>query len=247
MEGIKQAIEFIANLAVQAEKPEQIEIAGKKYCTKNLTRYDKPKMAERIEVTTLTALVDYIKECRHEMHERMIVHVISPERVALYSSLTKERERERLFECVAQVPRFEFGREYGQEAFLIAMQACFDHSEDRESVTVLASNIVQTQKAAYTDDGISQQAVIKTGVTSKGAAYVPNPVVLIPYRTFLEVEQPPSSFVFRVSEGRDGAPAFKLVEADGGRWRSEAMTNVYNYLKSELDDIPDRDKITIIS
>mgnify|MGYP000736038354 CR=1 FL=1 len=53
---------------------------------------------------------------------------------------------------------------------------------------------------------------------------------LIPYRTFLEVPQPASDFVFRISEGRGGAPAFKLVAADGGLWKSQAVDNVKNYL-----------------
>lgn len=97
------------------------------------------------------------------------------------------------------------------------------------------------------DDGVSQQAIIKTGVTTKDAAFVPNPVSLIPYRTFLEVPQPASDFVFRISEGRGGAPAFKLVAADGGLWKSQAVDNVKNYLVKALADVPDREKITIIA
>lgn len=177
----------------------------------------------------------------------MIVHVKSPTRVRLYSGLMEERDREVLFEAEALTPCFKYGEEYHQEAFLVALQACFEKNDDRESVSVLASNIVNAQKSTYSDDGISQQAVIKTGITSKGAAIVPNPVLLVPYRTFMEVEQPASNFVFRLSEGRDGVPVFKLVEADGGRWKVAAMDNVYNYLKDALADIPDREKITILA
>lgn len=61
------------------------------------------------------------------------------------------------------------------------------------------------------------------------------------------VEQPASDFVFRVSEGRGGAPVFKLVTADGGVWKSQAVANVKAYLTEALKDIPDRDKITIIA
>ena len=108
-------------------------------------------------------------------------------------------------------------------------------------------NIVNTQQGTFSDDGVSQQAIIKTGVTTKDAAFVPNPVSLIPYRTFLEVPQPASDFVFRISEGRGGAPAFKLVAADGGLWKSQAVDNVKNYLVKALADVPDREKITIIA
>lgn len=247
MNGIKEAIEYISQLAVKAEKPEVIEIKGKTYCTESLYQYGKEPKAEPIRATTLSSLVDYIKESREELRERMIIQVISPTEVQLYSGLLPERDRETLFEVNALLPRFEYGNEYEQEAFLVSMQSCFMPSDDREAVTVLASNIVNTQQATYSDDGVTQQAVIKTGITSKENALVPNPVKLIPYRTFLEVEQPPSEFVFRISEGRGGAPTFKLVAADGGLWKSQAVENVKNYLVEALADIPNREQLTIIA
>ena len=158
-----------------------------------------------------------------------------------------ERDRETLFEVNALLPHFEYGREYDQESFLVSMQACFAPSEEREDVTKVASNIVSTQEATFSDDGISQQVVMKTGVTKKENAIIPNPVRLIPYRTFLEVEQPESEFVFRITEGRGGAPAFKLVSADGGRWEAVAVDNVKSYLMDALADIPNREQITIIA
>lgn len=177
----------------------------------------------------------------------MIIQVVSATKVLLYSGLLAERDRETLFEVNALLPQFEYGREYDQESFLVAMQSCFQKTDDREAVTIMASNIVNTQQGTFSDDGVSQQAIIKTGVTAKDAAFVPNPVSLIPYRTFLEVPQPASDFVFRISEGRGGAPAFKLVAADGGLWKSQAVDNVKNYLVKALADVPDREKITIIA
>jgi len=247
MEGIKEAIAFITNLAVKAEKPEVVEINGRTYCTKDLRRYDPADKAEPIKATTLTSLVDYIKESREELRDRMIIQVISATKVLLYSGLLPERDRETLFEVNALLPQFEYGREYDQESFLVSMQSCFMPSEDREAVTILASNITNTQEQAYSDNGVTQQAVMKTGITTKGNVLVPNPVNLIPYRTFLEVEQPASDFIFRISEGRGGAPAFKLVAADGGLWKSQAVENVKKYLTEALKDIPDRNQITIIA
>lgn len=85
------------------------------------------------------------------------------------------------------------------------------------------------------------------GITTKQAALVPNPVHLVPYRTFLEVEQPASDFVFRISEGRGGEPVFKLVAADGGLWKAEAVDNIKKYLEDALDGIENREQITIIA
>lgn len=157
MEGIKEAIAFIADLAVKAEHPETVEINGRTYCTKTLKRYDAADKAEPIRATTLTSLVDYIKESREELRDRMIIQVVSATNVLLYSGLLPERDRETLFEVNALLPQFDYGREYEQEAFLVSMQSCFAPSDDREAVTVMASNIVNTQQATYSDDGITQQ------------------------------------------------------------------------------------------
>jgi len=247
MENIKEALAYIANLATKAEEPKEIFIGGKTYCTKSLTRYDKEPMAKPIIATTLTALVDYIKQNRHELRDKMIIQIISPTKVQLYSTLLDERERELLFEVNAMLPNFEYGYEYDQEAFLVAMQACFAPSDERAAVAFLASNIVNTQQATFSDDGVTQQAVVKTGITSKENALVPNPVKLTPYRTFLEVAQPAGEFVYRVREGHGGAPLFKLVAADGGIWKNIAMRDVQSYLTEKLADIPNREQITIIA
>lgn len=141
----------------------------------------------------------------------------------------------------------KFGQQYDQESFIVSLQSCFQNNGDREAVAMLASNIVNNQQQEYSDDGITQQAVIKTGITTKQAALVPNPVHLVPYRTFLEVEQPASDFVFRISEGRGGEPVFKLVAADGGLWKAEAVDNIKKYLEDALDGIENREQITIIA
>lgn len=247
MQGIKEAIEFIANLGVKADEPKTLCIQGKTYATKGLQRCDKPDMAEPIHATTLTALVDYIKQRREELREHMILHVVSPTKVVLYSGLLAERDRETLFTAEAMLPRFEYGTEYMQEGFLISIQACFQESEDREAVALMAANIVNTQEAEYSDNGITQQAVIKSGVATKDVAFVPNPVYLIPYRTFSEVDQPGSDFVFRIRKATDGSPRFKLVEADGWYWQAEAMQSVKQYLEVQLVGIPGREKLTIIA
>lgn len=44
-----------------------------------------------------------------------------------------------------------------------------------------------------------------------------------------------------------GAFAFKLVAADGGLWKSQAVDNVKNYLVKALADVPERERITIIA
>ena len=120
---IKEAMEFLTNLKAESMDPKVVDINGKTYCNKNLTRYDEESKAREITASTLTAMIDYIRNRREELRSSMIIHVVDPVTVKLYSGLDKEREREYLFRVSAEVPHFGFGRYYDQEQFLIELQA----------------------------------------------------------------------------------------------------------------------------
>lgn len=191
---------------------------------------------------TLTSLVEYIKANIDSMSEKMIVHVISPTEVHLYSSLDADRKREYLVEVNAELPDFRFGSFIDHENFVIALQSKFVPNEDRDLVLKFAGTVEDGTVAEYGDDGVTQKATIKTGVASKADAVVPNPVNLIPYRTFLEVQQPASDFIFRMKSSCGVQCA--IFEADGGAWKNEAMSRIKNYLALELSEYP---QFTVIS
>lgn len=243
---LKEAMQYITGLKAEAMEPKVVEIAGKTYCDKDLTRYDREPMADQIEATTLTAMIDYIKSCSKELRETMIIHVVSPTCVKLYSGLTEERKREYLFKSSAIVPKFSFDNWYDQERFIIELQADFEVTSDLEAILKVAGNVEAKTTANYGDDGVSQKTTIKQGIASKADVLVPNPVELVPYRTFLEVKQPASEFVFRIRDDH-GEPVFKIVEAEGGLWRNEAMGNIKQYLIESLQDTSVYNRITIIA
>lgn len=81
---------------------------------------------------------------------------------------------------------------------------------------------------------MTQVATINVGVAVKADALVPNPVELIPFRTFQEVDQPASKFVFRV--GNQEVPTFKLVEAENSIWKNQAIENVKRFLRDALPE-----------
>lgn len=243
---LREAMQYIAGLKEESMDPKVVEINGKTYCNKNLTRYDEEPMASAIEATTLTAMIDYIKNCKDELRESMVIHVVNPTTVKLYSGLTKERDREHLFKSNAIVPKFSFDNWYDQERFIIELQADFEVTADLEAILKVAGNVEAKTTANYGDDGVSQKTTIKQGIASKADVLVPNPVSLVPYRTFLEVKQPASEFVFRIRDN-GGEPIFKIVEAEGGLWRNEAMNNIKQYLIENLQDNPVYERITIIA
>ena len=246
MEGLKDALQYITGLKEKSMEPKLVEIEGRTYCTDNgLTRYHRFPMASDIEVNTLTALVDYIKGKPEELRKSSIIHVVSPTKVLLYSGLIDERNRETLIDARAIVNEFSFDSYYDQERFLIELQANFVETDDLITIMQVAGNIKSGTTANYSDDGVSQKTTIKTGV-ELADVIVPNPVKLRPYRTFAEIEQPESSYVFRIKDG-DRGPAFKLVEADGGLWKNAVMKKIKEYLELELSEELKKHKITVIA
>lgn len=244
---IKEAIQYIADLRADAEKTEVVEICGKTYANRALKRYGEIEKAVRLEVHTLSALLEYIKSRgASEFSGDMILHVENPKTVTLISGLNKERSRETLMASMAEVSEFRFGTWYDQERFIIELQSNFERTPDLDAVMQFSGNVEAKTTANYGDDGITQKATISKGIASKVDAIVPNPVVLVPYRTFQEVAQPASNFVFRVRD--NGQPEFCLIEAGNYLWRNEAIENVKEYLKEGLKAMPEEltKKITII-
>ncbi|MEE0819013.1 MAG: hypothetical protein UIK35_10605 [Coprococcus catus] len=240
---IKEALQYLVELG----KAEEHTINGDTYSDKPLHRIDMyiPK-ANAIEMHTLTSLVDYIKSDVDAMSEKMIVEVASPTKVNLFSQLDYNRDREKLVSVSARVPEFSFNNFMDQEKFCINLQSKFidDPQTDRSLILKFAGTVEAGTVADYGDDGITQKATVKTGIVSKGDAIIPNPVKLRPYRTFLEVEQPISEFIFRMKQDKYDGINCAIFEADGGAWQIAATKAIKEYLQFELADMT---QFTVIS
>ena len=240
---IKEALQYLVELG----KAEEHTINGDTYSDKPLHRIDMyiPK-ANAIEMHTLTSLVDYIKSDVDAMSEKMIVEVASPTKVNMYSQLDYNRDREKLVSVSARVPEFSFNNLKKKKKFCINLQSKFinDPQTDRSLILKFAGTVEAGTVAEYGDDGITQKATVKTGIASKGDAIVPNPVKLRPYRTFLEVEQPISEFIFRMKQDKYDGINCAIFEADGGAWQIAATKAIKEYLQFELADMA---RFTVIS
>lgn len=239
---IKNAMEYILNLG----KPNITKIGDETYSDKELNRISFNPKASALEMTTLSSLVQYIKEGFDKRSSRMFVHIKSPTQVMFYSDLDQERRRECLVEVNAQVPEFRFNQFTDHEPFCINLQSKFidDSSTDRALLLKFAGTVESGTVAEYGDDGVTQKATVKTGIASKGEAIVPSPVTLIPFRTFVEIAQPQSKFIFRMKQDKYDGIQCALFEADGGAWKLDAMNNIKDFLTRELKGI---EGITIIS
>lgn len=241
---IKEAINRILELA----EPHILNFGKSTYSDKELIRIDSELRASSIEMNTLTSLIQYIQSNSKEFKGgKYIVQVVSPTIVRLISSLDGDRKRETLVEVVAEVPEFRFDRHLPHEEFLIGVQAKFADGDAEENDKALILKFAGTVKsgsvAQYKDDGVSQKATVKTGVSTLSEAVVPSPCRLKPFRTFLEVDQPISSFIFRMEDKGSGVNC-ALYEADGGAWKNVAKENIRVFLEENLKGI---DNIIVIS
>jgi hypothetical protein len=143
-------------------------------------------------------------------------------------------------QCKAMLPDITIDRFINPEDFNIMIQSCFVPTDDSALLLKVAGNIQDSAVKQVGDDGVKQAVTMKTGVAQIENVIVPNPVLLSPYRTFPELKQPISKFVFRMKSG----PTAAIFEADAGAWKAEAMNRIKEYLEKELGGI---ENIKIIS
>ncbi|WP_234931905.1 hypothetical protein [Bacillus thuringiensis] len=211
------------------------------YATQRLHLVQEPTPAE-VVVRSLSGLVSYVKS-EFDTAEPLMIHIENPTTVSVFTAVNGDKRRSTYIQAQASTPRFNFGSFYDREEFNIALQSGFVENEHCTIVLQVVGNITEEAVKDYGDDGTSQVVTAKVGVASRGTVKVPNPVELSPYRTFVEVEQPESKFVFRMREGAHCG----LFEADGVAWKLEAMNNIKEYLNKELAQEIESNKAFILA
>lgn len=229
----------VINKILELGEPHRQTIGEIEYCDKRLYPIDEDYRAEPITTGTLSSLVSYIKEFSDVDGINFVdymIHISNPRSVSIVSKMTSERKREVVMTAKPEVSPFRFGEYHDHESFIIGVKSMFvdDPTTDKNLVIQFAGTVTQGTVKEYGDDGITQRAQIKTGITTKQDAVVPSPCTLRPFRTFIEVEQPASEFVFRMREGRNGVES-ALFSADGDMWRIEAMKNIKKYLEDQFE------------
>ena len=232
---IKEALQYLMSL----KDVKVLEINGEQYSTEQLRRipreYDPTPVASAVKIQTLTGLVDYIKGNVDNIKEPLVVHIVSPTHVSVFSELRADKDREKFIDCNGWTPSITYGQFVDVENFNIMLQACFLQNEHSTAVLKVVGNIKEDNVQNTSDDGVSQKVTAKSGVSTVTEIAVPNPVILCPFRTFAEVDQPESKFVFRMRGGDGNGVKAAIFEADGGIWRIYAMQNVKQYLAEKLE------------
>ncbi len=233
---IKEAIELLIGIGTKANPI--VEVAGKAFSVEQLIPVKETSPAA-LEINFLDSLVTYLTSNPDDWDtiEQLIIEILSPTELYLRTSLLGDfNQRHTPIHCKAPVNEFPWSKFISPEEFVIMAQSRFVETEDLAKVRAIAGNVRGEEVIQFSDDGISQQVTAKSGVARVADIVIPPRVKLAPYRTFIEIDQPESEFVFRAKKG-DGLPYFALFEADGGAWRIAAMKRIKMYLEDNLQDI----------
>ena len=194
----------------------------------------KPPKAETLGINTLTGIVDFYNESTEDFS--MIAHIVDHKTVALMDSGFSDDwlTRSTYLSAVHGSPVFAFGRNMDVESFIINLQAMFVPDENTAAILKIVGNIKEEAVTQHTDDGVTQAVTARAGIARLESVPVPNPVTLRPYRTFMEIEQPASTFVFRMTGGKGQQPSCALYEADGRMWQLEAIKSIKAWLSEKI-------------
>lgn len=210
-----------------------MELGGRTYTTKPVVPVVEPE-PKSLKVSTLTSLVDYIKDNRDTLPlDKIIVHVDGPTTVRVLSNLVGQfKQRDCYLTAVPMLPDYAnmFDQLWSKDKFIPLLQSMFLESEHRELMLDVLAHVRLENSADLKDNGVTQEVTVKTGAAFTKQVTIPNPVSLIPYCTFPDVEQPKRLFTFRM----DKDARCTLIESDGGAWRQAAAISVKKFLQESL-------------
>jgi hypothetical protein len=249
MEDLSMLSEFVTKI-LSLGAP-NIHTAGDlEYSDKNLNLIY-PPAPKSVECRTLQGLVDlYAGELDDAMSKGdLLAHITSPTTVELVSRESDDCGRRRVW-AEAKYPgckSFPFGAWLDPESFIIAAQQHFQRvkienddgtfAKDLDYVLKCASQISAEAGTSYEDDGITQKVAMRSGVTLKTTDTLRPIVSLAPYRTFAEIDQVLSTFVFR-ARVQGATVNLALFEGDGGRWQLAAVDAIAKWLEPKIPKVP---------
>lgn len=228
---IKEAIDRVLQLAA----PTQFTYGERSYTDKNLVAIQEPQL-NTFKVFTLAGFGELVREKIDSLDPaNYVIHVEDFDSVNLTARKSDVwgRRSDLITASPVKVDGFKFGNYQEQDNFIVGVLSGFAQTDDRDYVVRVASSLTANAATIAEDDGIAQKVTTQRGVTLQKNEVLKNRVVLAPYRTFPEVDQTAfaAEFIFRVrNTGDKQIPNLALFEADGGKWKVNAINEVRRYL-----------------
>lgn len=229
---LEQALQWLkANSQVQ-----RFDVDGRSVFSHKVFLPPESPQCEPLQLTTLQSVVDL---CKHLVAQEKppVIQVVGPVLVRVLGDLDAPSQTRQVFGVVGPA-LFSSGYSIysSQRDFLNSLKTGFVNTSELSDLITLVGNVKHVSDANYKDDGISQSAKVATSLIQESDEPLRAEWALAPYRTFLEVEQPVSSFLLwaRVTENR--GVEFRLFESDGGKWKLDAIASIREFLQAKLPD-----------
>ena len=238
---LKAMIEKIEKMA----GPKVYDIAGEHYASANLVRIDPKK--DFPKSITLTGLDSVCKMVTNEAADlfagdQILIQVQDYRTVRVFTTLDGEMDRCWLYECQADTPKIRVNSYMTHEEAVVQLRSLYIPGPDTEYLLQLLSSISQESKVTSSDNGVTQTVEARQGIALTQSVPVKPRVMLRPFRTFLEVEQPESEFLLRLDNGGNVG----LYEADGGVWKLEATRNIARYFEDNLTELIEAGRVVVL-
>lgn len=239
----KEAIEKIESLV---DAGRTVEVDGMLFSSKEMRPVMYEPGIDAIRINSLLGFCNYINHNfdKTDPLKNCMVVVNDINHVTLVSSVYgNQRNRDVwISACIDEhMDTFPFDHFMAQEDFAIRFRSSFveKDGDDTQYVLSYANKLTGGTQLETEDDGVTQKVNVKRGISGQlSEKQDVKPIVrLSPYRTFREIEQPQSEFLFRVRLDESNVPTIALFEADGGAWRNEAKNRIAEYVSKMCDGI----------
>lgn len=236
---LKTFVEKLTELAT----PKTYETETSVYASKDLAFIEDKKRRPRcIDVTGLDSICKLVRNEAGHIGRQIFVRVSDYREVSVFTTLDSDEERFYLYKCAADTPSVTMGRFLPYENAVIEIRSLYIPTPDTDYLLKLLASVSTESKVTSSDNGVTQKVEAKAGIALSTLVEVKPRVVLKPFRTFVEVDQPESEFLLRISDkGEIG-----LFPADGGVWKLEATRNVAGYFEKELHDLIEAGAVVVI-
>ncbi len=234
-----EALQLAIETAQAAGEIETVEVDGRTYYRDNLKEFIEPK-SDAFTVHTLDAVAKYCNADPDSLSGNIMVRVVDPTKATVCGYLRDDRQREYFLNCNAYgAGNFErnLNHYHGHIDMMIFLQTHFVKTETLTRLLGQLGNIDDEESINIADDGMTQEITVKKGAAIRETDNVQNPVLLIPRRSFPEIELDPVPFIVRLeARPAGGMPSIGIFESDGGNWKVDAVNKAGAYLADKLPD-----------
>lgn len=242
---LKELAEKIEELVNGQVEPELETINGVDYIktAKGYEQLKKPRM-DIINVNSLNGLVEMVKVVikNEVLGIPALVVNVDVNDIIVSTSHNIAGEMDQIIKAYPLIPDLGLDRRQSVEELIIKLSTAFIETENTTKFINSISSLRIVEDVEFNDDGIGQTITAKKGA-QLNQKYTIQPIVkLKPIRSYSEIEQVESKFLFRVDQRGEVI----LYEADGGQWRYDVQKRIVKYLNGSLKELINDGKVKII-